>query len=468
MQEQTLKIRAFKIYRTHFEGAGGIKQLFVIAYPVIISNASMAAMMLIDRWYLAHVSKSHMAAAMTGGLMVFACLSFFVGTINYTNALVAQYLGAGRKHNCSAAVVQSMVLVLLSIPVIGILSYLGPQFLSLFGHAPEQFRLEGIYFQILLWSGILVLMRVSLTGFFAGIGRTRVVMIANVVSLFVNAGSNYIFIFGGFGIPPLGIVGAGIGTSLGRLVGFLILLAVYLSAGNRKEFQTHKTWCFNPPVFRKLIRFGLPTGVDLMLNTGAFNIFVQLFHAYGATVAAAVTITFNWDMVAFIPMLGFNIATMSLVGRNVGAKRPELAKKAAYSGLKLAYVYAGGLVILFLLLPTQLAAVFAPESVADGYSEVLPLATVMIRLAAVYVLADATTLVFSGALRGAGDTKWVMYASIAIHWIMVCGVFIAVKILQIKPITVWFMFVLFVLSLGVTMFLRFHSNKWQKNPNVVY
>ena len=413
MQGQTLKARTAQIYRGQFDGPGGIKQLFVIAYPVIISNASMAAMMLIDRWYLAHVSKSHMAAAMTGGLMVFTCLSFFVGTINYTNALVAQYLGAGRKHNCSVAVVQAMVLVLLSIPVIGVLSYVGPRFLSLFGHSPEQFRLESVYFQILLWGGILVLMRVSLTGFFAGIGRTRVVMIANIVSLFVNAGSNYVLIFGGLGIPAMGIVGAGIGTVLGRLVGFLILLAVYLSATNRKEFQTHTSWRFNPFVFKKLLRFGLPTGVDLMLNTGAFNIFVQLFHAYGATVAAAVTITFNWDMVAFIPMLGFNIATMSLVGRNVGAKRPDLAKRAAYSGLKLAYVYAGVLVVLFLLMPAQLAAVFAPESVADGYSEVLPLATVMIRLAAVYILADATTLVFSGALRGAGDTKWVMFASIS-------------------------------------------------------
>ncbi len=456
-----MNISRFK--NNHIHGPGGIAQLLPIAFPIIVSQASDTAMMFVDRLYLAHVSDAHMAAAMTGGLTAFTSLTFFVGIINYTNALVAQHFGAHRKNQCPSVVIQGLAVVGLSLPVIVLMVLFGPHIFELFGHAPEQIPLEQRYFRILMGGSVILMARLAFSGFFAGIGRTRVVMVANLVAMCINIVVNYVLIFGKLGFPPMNITGAAIGTVFSRFCGLAILVAVYLSRKYRLEFGTHLARSFNPAVFSKLIRFGLPTGIELCLNVTAFNLVVQSFHSYGSKVAAAVTITFNWDMVAFVPMLGFNIATMSLVGRFMGGEDSAHAERSAYSGLKLAYIYAGVLMCLFIFAPAFLAKLFIPAEQSMGSEEtILPLARNMIRLAAIYTLADATYLTIGGALRGAGDTKWVMAASVLLHWFMVAVMMISIHVLTVHPLHAWILFVGCVALFGSVMCTRFRRGVWKK------
>jgi MATE family multidrug resistance protein len=154
-------------------------------------------------------------------------------------------------------------------------------------------------------------------------------------------------------------------------------------------------------------------------------------------------------------------ATTALVGQNIGAGDREEARRSAYVALRVAWVYSGIMVLLFVFATRFLVGAFASGFGANAET-VASLAMVLLRLAAVYTLADSAQLVFTGALRGAGDTRWVMRVSIGMHWVFSGIAIFLIRYIQVNPVTVWVVFIVFVLGLGIVMFLRFRSGKWQQ------
>lgn len=400
-----------------------------------------------------------MAAAMSGGMTVFMFMTFFFGILGYVNAMVAQHLGAGKKGKCSVVVTQAMALAIVFYPLLIACRPLGLGLFRVFGHSPEQFVLESQYFGVLIYGGIFSFMKVGFGSFFSGIGRTRVVMGANLVAMGVNIVANYVLIFGTFGFPAMGITGAAIGTVIGSATGALVLALAYVSRRIRDEFGTTSGIRLDLAMMRKFLRFGAPSGLEFLLNMVAFNLVVQLLHSYGGDVAAAITIVFSWDMVSFIPMLGVHIGVMSLVGRYMGAGDPPTAARSAYSGLAFAFVYSGVLALLFLFMPGILVGVFIQEG--PDSARIADMAVPMLRLVTVYLFSDGLYLVFSGALKGAGDTRWAMFASIAVHWLLAGTAVVLIGWLHVTPIAAWSAFVFEVLILGGIFCLRFVGGKWR-------
>ncbi|MBD1400380.1 MATE family efflux transporter [Pelovirga terrestris] len=440
---------------------GGFREMLAISTPMVVSHACETLLIFIDRLFLSRIGPEPMNAAMAGGLSSFMLMTFFVGLIGYTTALVAQYLGAGRKSQCTVVVTQAMLLVL---PATLLVFACRPLVYSLFGlmDIPAvQREQQQLYFDILLYGTPLVLLRTSLSGFFSGIGRTRIVMISAMVAMVVNAVANYVLIFGHLGFPALGLRGAAYGTLFSSSCALLVLLTAYVRRTNRDEFTIGAGWLFHRTIMAKLLRYGSPAGVEMFLNLLAFTLIVLIFHSHGVVTATAVTIVFNWDLVSFVPLLGLQIGVVSLVGRYMGAGSPEVAERAAFSGLKMGWIYSSLVLLLFVTLPQQMVDIFAPSATNELFLAAAPLAVDMLRLAALYVLADATIVVFSGTLRGAGDTLWAMGLSVAMHWIMVPIVFVFLKVLNFSPIAVWLAFIVFFLISGGLFYLRFRHGHWK-------
>ncbi len=440
---------------------GGFREMLAIAAPMVVSHACETLLIFIDRLFLSRIGPEPMNAAMAGGLSSFMMMTFFVGLIGYTTALVAQYLGAGRKSQCCVVVTQAALLI---VPATLIVFLCRPLVYWLFGlmEIPAtQREQQQVYFDILLYGTPLVLLRTTLAGFFSGIGRTRIVMISAMVALVVNATANYVLIFGHLGFPALGLRGAAFGTLFGSFCALMVLLAAYLQRSNRLEFSIGKCQKFHRTIMAKLLRYGSPAGVEMFLNLLAFTLIVLIFHSHGVVTATAVTIVFNWDLVSFVPLLGLQIGVVSLVGRYMGAGSPEVAERAAFSGLKMGWIYSSLVLLLFVTLPQQMVGIFAPFEANELFLAAAPLAVDMLRLAALYVLADATIVVFSGTLRGAGDTLWAMGLSVAMHWGMVPIVFVFLKVLNFSPIAVWLAFIVFFLISGGLFYLRFRHGHWK-------
>jgi MATE family multidrug resistance protein len=166
-------------------------------------------------------------------------------------------------------------------------------------------------------------------------------------------------------------------------------------------------------------------------------------------------------MVSFVPLIGIQIGVVSLVGRYLGSGRPEVAERAARSGLKMGWVYSSIILVLFVAFPGQLVAVFAPASSDPVFARAAPLAVGMLRLAAFYVLADALMLVCSGVLRGAGDTFWAMCISVAMHWLLLPVLFVTLKVLRLSPQTAWLTLIFLFLGFSAIFYLRYRSGKWK-------
>ncbi len=441
---------------------GGAREMLSVALPMIASAACDTAMTFTDRLFLSRLGTPFMSAAMAGGLTAFMLMTFFVGLTGYTTAIVAQYLGARRPDKCALALTQALIICVIAYPIILLMRPLG---YYLFAHAnldPTQAIPQRIYFDILVWGAIVGLLRQCFAAFFSGLGRTRIVMMSALGAMIANVVANYLLIFGKGGFPALGIAGAAYGTIFGSGVGLLVLVVGYFWPANRREFAVMKAWRFSRSAMGKLIHFGYPAGLELFLNLLAFNMLILAFHARGPEAAAATTVVFNWDMVSFIPLLGVNIGVTSLVGRYMGAGRPDTAHRATMSGLKLGWSYSFIMLLIFSLFAHPLVMVFRPAEHAELFDRVAPLAVVMLRLVSIYVLADATSLVFSGALRAAGDTLWAMGLSVGFHYILVGAAIVLLHYFHTSVETAWTTVVFIILSASGLFYLRYRSGAWRK------
>ena len=450
-----------QVLSRHLSGPGGIFQLLAIAMPMVVSHACETVMLFTDRLFLSQVSSVHMAAGMSGGLTAFMFTTFFIGLTGYATPLVAQYLGSGNKKYCAVVITQAVLISLVAYPMMLSFIPVGHWLFELVGHNEQQKTLSIIYFDILMFGSVIGLLRNSLNGFFCGIGKTRIVMISAIITMVVNVIVNYLLILGKFGFPALGIKGAAIGTIIGGLSGFLVVVIGYLAYHHRSpQYELSNGFRFDWLVMKKLWRYGYPGGLEFFLNLMAFDLMVLLFHSYGPDVAAATTIALNWDLASFIPLIGVNIGVTSLVGRFMGAREPDQAHRVTRSGLKLTTGYGILMLLLFVVFPKPLVSIFIADAASNpGLSE---LAEYMVRMVAIYVIADGFALVYSGALRGSGDTFWTMVISVAFHWLFVVEAILMVHVFKLSPKISWAAFVFTIPVIASAFYLRYRTGRWRK------
>ncbi len=436
---------------------GTIRELLAIAFPLVMSQGCDTLMMFTDRLLMSRVGPAYMAATMSGGLTSFMLMTFFVGLIGYTNALVAQYYGAQLPQRCGLVTAQALIISVIAYPLLLSAIPLGIGLFRLMQVPEEQLVPQIQYFSIVTLGSILGLLRGALSSFFSGIGRTRIIMLSAATSLVVNVAAAYVLIFGRLGLPPLGIAGAGFGMIIGSASGLCILAVSYVRANHRRDYGTVRGLRWHWPTMLKLLRFGSPAGIELFLNLTAFNLLVLLFHARGPAVAAAVTVAFNWDMVSFVPLIGVNVGVASLVGRYMGAGQPDSAHRVTMSAVKLVSCYALAIVLTYSLVPKWLVQLFLLPSNREAYQ----LGIFMVRLVSVYVFADAMQLVLGGALRGAGDTFATMCLSVAGHWTLFLGTFTMLRVLKTPTRVAWVVLVVLIWLLGAIFYFRYRSGHWR-------
>jgi MATE family multidrug resistance protein len=426
---------------------------------MVISQASDTVMLFSDRLMVSRLGDAHLAASMSGGITQVSVTAFFVGLVGYVNAIVAQYRGAGRPQRCAPTVFQAILVALASYPLMLALAPLLRNLFVFAGHGEDQIRLEYLYFRILMGGSIFVVLRAAFVGFFLGIGKTRIVMAANVTGMLINLPANYALIYGKWGVPELGLAGAAYGTIIGGAASVLIMTAAYLGPACRRGYATHRSISWEPATIWRLVRFGFPAGVEQILNVAAFTFFLEFMHSYGASTAAAVTVAFNWDIVAFIPMVGMGAAVTSVVGACIGAGDMERARRTTRVALGAAWSYSGLMLLLYVSCAPALAGLILRG--APGGSQAMPLAVTMIRMMSLYTLADSVQLVFSGALRGAGDTHAVMRISVALNWVFAGLSYVLIRVLRVQPAAVWAVYIAFVVLWGLAMFLRYRFGRWK-------
>jgi len=446
--------------RWHLEA--GYREVLVVAIPLILSTASWSVQHFVDRMFLAWYSPETIAAAMPAGMLHFSMVSIFMGTAGYVSTFVAQYYGAKRYHRIGPALWQGVYMSLIGgVLILCAIPFAGPIF-RLVGHSPLVQQNEVDYFQIICLGGGFYIASYALSGFFSGRGKTWPVMWVNVFTTLVNLVLDYALIFGRWGFPELGIKGAGIATVAAGVFSFLLFLVILGGGSTNRTYHTLKGWRFDGELFMRLLRFGFPSGVQFFLEMTGFTGFVLVVGRLGTASLAATNIAFNINTLAFMPMIGFGIAISVLVGQYLGADQPELAQAASYSGFQLTLAYMLAIGAAYVLLPDIFLAPFAHNADPQTFSEIYRYSVVLLRFVAVYSIFDAMNIIFCSAIKGAGDTRYVMFVTVLLSvFILIVPVYLVVEVLEAGLMAAWVLATVYVCLLGVIFYFRFLGGKWK-------
>ena len=459
-----------KFYRpSKFKKNGDVKDVLVVALPMLLSMSFDTIMTFIDRLFLSKLGPAEMNAALGAGAVQLALTMFFTGAISYTTAMVAQRLGAKKTSDCARVFMQAVYLSLISVPLLYLTIPLGHVAFGMEHLPADQLEYQKTYFNILMFGGIINLVRNAAPCFFSGIGETKIVMKAAFVGMIVNVACNFVLIYGLGPIPALGVAGAAYGTLIGNLVSTIILFVKFFAKSCNSRFNTRSSFAFSWPLTRELLQKGIPSGVEMFLNMSAFQLMILMFHALGPDAATASSVMFNWDMVAYVPLMGLEVASTSLVGRYVGARDAAAATRSTYSGLKLGWGYSLIMGIFFVFLPGVLTDIFRPD-VAEASAEAIaifdaarPMSIFMLRIATFYIFVEVLLVVYAGALRGAGDTVWVMFTCAIMNWCVSGALYVAAYIFHLPAHYAWIAVVAVYSTAPVIFWWRWKSGKWRRH-----
>lgn len=425
---------------------------------------SITLMQFTDRMFLANYSIQAISAALPAGIASFTCIAFFMGVANYTNAFVAQYVGAGSLERIGSALWQGLYFAFFASAFLASLFFVSGPLFAVIGHPRAVQELEIVYFNILTLGAGLVVLASVLACFYSGRGLTRVIMLVHLTGAVVNIPLDYCLINGVGPFPELGIKGAGLATVSATGVIALLLCLLVFSPVNRERFGTWRNRGLELDLFNRLMRFGLPSGVQFFVEVFAFTFFIQMLGRLGKLEMAASNIALSIETLSFLPMVGLHIGNSTLVGQAIGKGEPEQGVVATSSALHITLAYMVLVAITFIFFPEPLIRLFrANEASPAEYADILELGTMLMRFVAVYCFFDALSLVFSGALKGAGDTRFIMLTIGGLSFaVMIVPIYLVVEVFAAGVYMAWLVLTLYICSLGLAFWLRYRQGSWKK------
>jgi MATE family multidrug resistance protein len=443
-----------------WRGPAGAGELLRLAWPFILSNGCWTLQLAFNRMLLSRTGGDQIGAATVGTMLYWTPVCLLANVAGYASIFVAQYVGAGQPHRVGPAVWQGIHFSLAAgLAFLGLVPFAGP-LVALAGHAPELQTLEAVYFGCLGFAALPTLVTAAVNSFFAGRGDSRTVLLINGTGLAVNCILAYPFIFGRWGFPAWGIAGAALATTIGSLAAALLALGIMLRPRYNTTYQTRSGWRLDPALMGRLLRFGLPAGFLVALDYLAFAVFLLVVGRLGGVELAATSIAFTLNLIPILPVVGLSQAVAVLVGRRLGEGRPDLARRTTRTGVALAVSYTIAVAVLLCTIPEVLGGMFRTEGSTVSWGDVMQHLAVLLRFVAVYSLFDCLMYVLSAALRGAGDTRFVMAAALGLSWPVMVLPSWAAWHYGWGLYWAWTFASLYVILLSLTVLARFRQGRW--------
>ena len=441
----------------------GYRDVLTIGLPLVISMGSTTVMQFTDRIFLGNYSLEAIAAATPAGIASFLFIAFFMGVGTYVNVFIAQYVGSGNLSRVGASVWQGIYFCLGSAVVLALLYFVAEPLFELAGHPPEVRRLEVIYFRVLTLGAGLAVLGPTLGSFFSGRGLTRPIMIVNVIGAAVNIPLDYALINGVWIFPELGIAGAGLATVSASGLISLMMIGLIFTRANDRLFAVRRNRALDRELMGRLLKFGLPNGIQFFIDMFAIAFFIFMVGRLGKAALAASNIVFAIDTLAFLPIIGFNIAVSTLVGQAIGRGRPDQAMVATSSTIHIALGYMIFIALVFILLPEHLVNLFRTRGLDQAqYQAILDTGVVLLRFVAIYTIFDAWAIIYAGSLKGAGDTRFIMCSlAVVATGMIILPLYIGVELLGTGLIYAFTWLTLYVAVLASIFWLRYRQGKWQ-------
>ena len=434
-------------------------KLLALAAPIVAAMISRTVMSFVDFVMVSRLGTEAQAAIMPAGISLFCLIAFGMGLTSSVATFASQSFGRGRMSDCSAYAWQglylSLALGLAALPV----WWLVPGFFALAGHESVVQDMEVTYAQI----GILgigpTVAAAALANFFNGVHRPAVGMIGSIIANVFNAAANYALIFGHWGFPRLGIAGAAWATLAAATLQAAIMFFWLLRPVINKQFASRRTFRPSLKRIRALVWIGLPAGAQFAIELLAWTAFILfLVGRFGTVQLAATNLVFKLGELSFMPAVGLGVALTSAVGKAIGQGRKDLARLNARWAAAIAVGYMGVIGVCYLTMGRTLAGLLT----LDG--QVVDVAVVLLVFCAAYQVFDGLAIVYTHALRGAGDNHWPALFGVLCAWPLLIGggYLVAIGVPQWKSFGPWAVATCCLAISGIVFWARFTFGPWER------
>ena len=424
------------------------RALLNIALPVVAVQVGMMLMGVVDTLMMGHVSANALAAVALGNLYVFTLLVVAMGTLMALDPLVSQAIGA-RDHVAVTRAIQRGLLLAVGLGlVLMVLMIPAGRVLRLFRQPIEVIPEAATYCYISVAGFIPFLVFVVLRQSLQAIGRMAPIVITIVLGNMVNAGANWLLIYGKLGAPRLGVAGASVATVIGRW-SMLLILAALAWKELRPYLATLEDRTFAREPLLRMFALGFPIGLQQFLEVSAFAGVGLLMGTFGAVQVASHQIAINLAALTFMVPLGVSAAAAVRVGNAIGAGDAPRSRRAAWLSYYLGAGFMSLTAVVFLLFPRPLADLFT-DDVA-----LITLAAALLPIAGVFQVFDGLQAVGAGVLRGLGDTRAPLIAMLSGYWIIGLPVSLLLGFrTDLGPLGLWWGFVAGLASVAVFLLWR--------------
>ena len=435
-----------------------------VCVPLVMGTAATTVMEFTDRVFLANYSLDAIAAAMPSGIAAFLLLTFFGGVAAYLSVFIAQYQGAGANWRIGAALWQGLYFSLASGCILAVFSlFMAAPLFSLANHPHPIQGLEAVYFKILCLGSVFHIGVNALSAFFTGRGVTRPVMVITVLGMALNIPLDYSLINGIWIFPELGIAGAAIATVTSWALMAVLFSLLTFTAANEKDFSVISSRRLDADLLKRMIKYGIPGSMQFCLDIFAFTFFIFMVGRIGTLELATTSIVMSISSIAFMPAMGFSQGISTLVGQALGRGNPDEARYATFSAIHFLLLYTLLVDLAFILAPERAMTLFmVKHQAAEQSAAIMEMGCGLLQIVAVYLFMDAMYMSFVGVLKGAGDTRFVMWSiGVAGLCVMVVPLYVGIHFLHGGVVYAWMCVLAFITSLFSLSCYRYRQGKWK-------
>ena len=448
---QTVPVQGPAKYRPVFS-------IVVLAWPVVIEMGLHTFVWIFDTAMVMRLGAHEATAVEFGAIVLFNSLMILGALGIGANSLVARYTGANDMKNAALTGGQALtVAFLITAAFTGLAALLGSTLFGWIISDPITLGLTNDYFYTALLSGgFAILPLLVASGIIRGTGNTRVPMIIALIANTYNIIGDYLLIFGHYGFPELGVRGAALATGSAQLIaltlslGYLFLHKGILPFSVKSLYPLHKT------VIQKILKLSTPAGAEELTHSGSRMISAGWITYLGPVAFAANAAAIAAEAFSFMPGHAFAIAATTLVGQRLGAGFIGQARETGYWAVALGTMLMSAVGMVFLFFPYLVMSLFDPPD-----PEVLRLGVLCLQIAAVEQPFIAMTMIFSGALKGTGDTRGPfrigLYSNLFVRLPLIYAV---VFIFQLEIYYIWWVTALQYAVSALLLYIRYRKKDW--------
>ena len=432
-----------------------LHRVLTLAWPSVMEQSLVTLIGLVDAYIVGHLGAAALAGVGLGGQVLNLTAALFSAVGVGATALIARSIGAQEPEEANRLARQAFVLAL----VVGLLAaaiafVFAVPIMRGFGAAPDVIVAGSAWLRVVAPSFALLGVLLVGTASLRGAGDTRTPLAVMIAVNVVNVVVALTFTRGLLGMPKLGVVGSGLGAMSGQIIGGATV--IFLLARGRGQLKLG--WRLPRPDFgrlRRILNIGLPAGAEQVLLQVALVNLAVVIAGFGTAAYAAHQVGLRISALSFLPGWGFSVAATTLVGQELGARRPERARRATYVSFWLALIVMSGMGLFLLLFDAPILRLFTDDAA------VIREGVVVIRTCALIQPVMAASFVFSGGLRGAGDTRTTMLITVGSIWALrLVAAYVLGNLLGLGLLGAW-------LGVGVDFsfrallfWLRFRGGKW--------